>query len=46
MPKGYHHLTCEQRCQIYVLKKRGDTISAIAKLRVLPVSVRELVRGF
>ena len=31
MPKGYHHLTKEQRCQIYALKKRGDTVSCIAK---------------
>lgn len=31
MPKGYHHLTYDQRCQIYTLKERGDTFSAIAK---------------
>ena len=31
MPKGYHHLTKEQRCQIYALKKRGDMVSCIAK---------------
>ncbi|MDF2578040.1 MAG: hypothetical protein K0S74_1524 [Chlamydiales bacterium] len=24
MPKGYHHLTKEQTCQLYALKKRGD----------------------
>ncbi len=30
MPKGYHHLTRDQRCQIYTLKKRGDSISVIA----------------
>lgn len=31
MTKRYHHLTYEQRCQIYVLKKRGDSSAAIAK---------------
>ena len=30
MPEGYHHLTRDQRCQIYALKKRGDSISIIA----------------
>lgn len=30
MPKGYHHLTRDQRCQIYTLKKRGDSVSIIA----------------
>lgn len=30
MPKGYHHLTRDQRCQFYVLKTRGDSISEIA----------------
>ncbi|MFT6580890.1 MAG: hypothetical protein ACJAU6_001320, partial [Alphaproteobacteria bacterium] len=23
MPKAYHHLTRDQRCQIYALKRRG-----------------------
>jgi IS30 family transposase len=32
MPKGYHHLTYDQRCQIYILKDRGDTSSTIAKV--------------
>lgn len=31
MPKGYHHLTKEERCQIYALKKRGDSLSTIAR---------------
>jgi len=30
MPKGYHHLTRDQRCQFYVLKARGDPICEIA----------------
>ena len=28
---GYHHLTRDERCQIYALLKRGDSKSAIAK---------------
>jgi len=31
MPKGYHHLTYDLRCQIYTLNQRGDSISIIAK---------------
>lgn len=31
MPSGYHHLTNEQRCQLYTLMKRGDSKSTIAK---------------
>ena len=31
MPKGYHHLTRDQRCQIYTLKKRGDSVLDISK---------------
>ena len=30
MPKGYHHLTRDQRCQLYVLKDRGDSTGDIA----------------
>ncbi len=30
MPKGYHHLKRDQRCQIYTLKARGDSVSIIA----------------
>jgi IS30 family transposase len=30
MPRGYHHLTQDQRCQIYTLKKSGNTQSQIA----------------
>lgn len=47
MPKGYQHLTYDQRCQIYILKERGDTSSAIAKaLGVHRCSIsRELKRN-
>ena len=31
MPKGYHHLTYDQRCQIYALKKSGMSQNQIAK---------------
>lgn len=31
MPKGYHQLTYGQRCQIYILKQRGDSPATIAK---------------
>ena len=30
MPSGYHHLTYEQRCQIYTLCKRGESQREIA----------------
>ena len=30
MPEDYHHLTRDQRCQLYTLKKRGDSVSIIA----------------
>lgn len=30
MPKGYHHLTKDQRCQIFALKSRGDSVKMIA----------------
>ena len=29
MPVGYHHLKRDQRCQLYILKARGDCISFI-----------------
>ena len=47
MPKGYHHLTYAQRCQIYILKARGDCPSSIARaLDVHPSSIgRELKRN-
>lgn len=32
MPKGYHHLTRDQRCQIYILKATGKSLSEIGKL--------------
>jgi IS30 family transposase len=47
MPKGYHHLTYDQRCQIYILKDRGDSLSSIARaLHVHPSTIgRELRRN-
>jgi len=47
MPKGYHHLTYDERCQIYTLKKRGDSLSNIAKeLGVHPSTIyREIKRN-
>lgn len=32
MPKGYYHLTRDQRCQIHTLKARGDSIKDIAQV--------------
>ena len=31
MPQGYHHLTYDQRCQIYALKKSGRNQTEIAQ---------------
>ena len=31
MPKGYSHLTYEERCQISALIKAGESIGAIAR---------------
>ncbi len=47
MPKGYHHLTRDQRCQIDILMKRGDSQALIAvTLRVHPSTIsRELKRN-
>jgi IS30 family transposase len=47
MPKAYHHLTRDQRCQIYALKKRGFTQAAIASdLGVSQGTIsRELLRN-
>ncbi len=33
MPEGYHHLTRDQRCQLYTLKNSGESISNIAVKR-------------
>ena len=30
MPRGNHHLTRDQRCQLYTLKKRGDSVQVIS----------------
>ena len=30
MPKGNHHLTRDQRCQLYTLRKRGDSVQVIS----------------
>jgi transposase, IS30 family len=32
MPQGYHHLDRDQRCQLYTLKERGDSVSMIAQV--------------
>jgi IS30 family transposase len=47
MPKGYHHLTYAQRCQIYILKDRGDSPSSIARALDVHASTigRELERN-
>ena len=47
MPEGYHHLTYAERCQIYALRKRGDSLSSIAKLLNVRCSTvsRELKRN-
>ena len=47
MPEQYHHLTYEQRCQIYALKKRDFSQQQIAKdLGVSQSSIsRELSRN-
>lgn len=47
MHKAYHHLTYAQRCQIYILKDRGDSKSSIARaLGVHPSTIgRELERN-
>lgn len=47
MPKSYSHLTYEQRCQIYTLKKRGDSPATIAiELEVhRSTIIRELERN-
>jgi len=31
MPEGYHHLTSEERCQIYALMESGLSQAAIAR---------------
>lgn len=47
MPKGYHHLTTSQRCQISTLKKREDSQKSIASfLKVARSTIsRELNRN-
>lgn len=47
MPKGYHHLTYTERCQLYTLKKRGDSVLEIAKFLQVDRSTiyRELQRN-
>ncbi|WP_220017494.1 helix-turn-helix domain-containing protein [Candidatus Rhabdochlamydia oedothoracis] len=47
LPKGYHHLTYDQRCQIYILQARGDTSSSIANILKVHHSTisRELKRN-
>ncbi len=36
MPKGYHHLTQETRCQISILKEIGKSRSSIGKILNIP----------
>ena len=47
MPEGYHHLTCEQRCQIYALLQSGHSQAHIARtIAVDPSTIsRELARN-
>ena len=47
MPKGYKHITCEQRCQIYSLNKNGFSCRRIAReLGCCPSTIcRELKRN-
>lgn len=47
MTKGYHQLTYEQRCQLYILNKRGDAPARIAvELGIHRSTVyRELIRN-
>lgn len=47
MPKGYHHLTHIERCQICTLKARGDSYRSIAiHLKVHPSTIgREIKRN-
>jgi IS30 family transposase len=47
MPHGYRHLTYEQRCQIYALKKSGKTQAQIAKFLKISQSTisKELKRN-
>ena len=47
MPKGYHHLTKDQRCQISSLKSSGDSAVSIAMLLAIHRSTvyRELKRN-
>ena len=47
MPKGYTHLTPDDRCQIEVLLRRGDSKCAIGRLLGRPVSTirREIARN-
>ena len=47
MPKGFHHLTQDQRCQIDALKTSGLSIRAISRqLNVAPSTIsRELKRN-
>jgi len=47
MPKGYQHLTRDQRCQLYTLLERGDSVFTIAKVLDLHRSTiyRELERN-
>lgn len=47
MPKGYHHLDRDKRCQLYALLERGESVSVIAnELKVDRSTIyRELKRN-
>jgi transposase, IS30 family len=47
MPKGYHHVTRDQRCQITALKSRGISLRQIGKILGLNASTisREIRRN-
>jgi len=47
MPKGYHHLTRDQRCQLFILKNSGESTDAIAVILGVHRSslYRELARN-
>jgi IS30 family transposase len=47
MPKDYHHLSRDQRCQLYALKDSGESIGGIAtKLEEHRSTLhRELIRN-
>ncbi len=46
MPQGNHHLDQEQRCQLYILKERGDSSATIVGQLVVDSTIhREIQRN-